>query len=566
MKKKYFTLIIAITFAYLGHSQTIPPPYINYQAVLYDVNGPNPNAVLANQSFATYVNIQDELGNLLYKEEHYASTDANGQITVKIGDGVYLQGTITNFNQINWGTGKYYLIVDFDINGTISSTAPEQLVTVPYSFYAGKAGNGMTAVADNGNGTLTFTYANGQTYITPTLSGIQGPIGPAGPQGPQGVPGTQGANGVAGANGLNALIKTTTEPAGANCTNGGTKIETGLDANSNGVLDAGEVNASQTKYVCNGQVGSDAQFPSGNLGSVLYHNGSNWVSIPAGTNSQVLTIVQGIPTWADAPALNNGLTPNVNSNSVSYDFNTYTFSLNGTLLPGPINTDHGFVWSTSPTPTIQNSFLSLGVGSIGSGFSGQINISQYISPNTTYYFRAYAANNYGVGYGAVLTFTTGPFLINQSYQGGKVAFIDGTGIHGIIISEILGQVPFGCRGVNMGATNNSIGGGMFNTQVINNACNEISFAAKLCLQYNGGGNTDWYLPNQNEFYQLYGNRYTLGLAQEGWFYWSSLEISSISARLVRLNPTQTDFQDVDKNTNSNIYYNPNFKVRAFRNF
>ncbi len=246
MKKLLFLSLILLFTTFAGFSQTIPPPYINYQAVLYDVNGTNPNAVLANQSFSTFVNIQDELGNLLYKEEHYASTDANGQITVKIGDGVYLQGTITNFNQINWGTGKYYLIVDFDINGTISSTAPEQLVTVPYSFYAGKAGNGMTAVADNGNGTLTFTYANGQTYITPTLSGIQGPIGPAGPQG---VPGPQG---VAGTNGLNALIKTTTELAGSNCANGGTKIETGLDANGNGVLDAGEVNTSQTQFVCNG--------------------------------------------------------------------------------------------------------------------------------------------------------------------------------------------------------------------------------------------------------------------------------------------------------------------------
>jgi hypothetical protein len=198
MKKSFFAIMM-VCLAFAGFSQTIPPPFIYYQAVLYDVNGPNPNAVLANQSFSTFVNIQDELGNLLYKEEHYASTDANGQITVKIGDGVYLQGPITNFNQINWGSGKYYLIVDFDINGTISSTAPEQLVTVPYTFYAGKAGNGMTAVADNGNGTLTFTYANGQTYITPTLSGIQGPIGPAGPQGPQGA---QGVQGVAGAQGI----------------------------------------------------------------------------------------------------------------------------------------------------------------------------------------------------------------------------------------------------------------------------------------------------------------------------------------------------------------------------
>jgi hypothetical protein len=122
-----------------------------------------------------------------------------------MGDGVYMAGPITNFNMINWGQGKFYLVIDFDINGTISSTAPEQLVTVPYSFYAGKAGNGITAVADNGNGTLTFTYANGQTYITPILSGItgpQGPIGLTGATGPQGPAGTNGVDGAAGATGL----------------------------------------------------------------------------------------------------------------------------------------------------------------------------------------------------------------------------------------------------------------------------------------------------------------------------------------------------------------------------
>jgi uncharacterized protein (TIGR02145 family) len=192
------------------HSQTFPPPYINYQAVLYDVNNPIPNSVFANQSFQTFVNINDELGNLLYREEHFASTDGNGLITVKMGDGSYVAGPITNFNQINWATGKYYLVVDFNINGTISSTAPEQLVTVPYSFYSGRAGNGMTSVADNGNGTLTFTYANGATYTTPTLSGIQGSTGlqgPAGvagatgPQGPIGLTGLQGPAGVAGPQG-----------------------------------------------------------------------------------------------------------------------------------------------------------------------------------------------------------------------------------------------------------------------------------------------------------------------------------------------------------------------------
>jgi hypothetical protein len=90
-----------------------------------------------------------------------------------------------------------------------------------------------------------------------------------------------GATGPAGANGsqgLTALIKTTLEPIGANCTAGGTKFETGLDANGNGILDAGEINAALTTYVCNGVgVGGGAPHFIGELwggGIVFYVNAS----------------------------------------------------------------------------------------------------------------------------------------------------------------------------------------------------------------------------------------------------------------------------------------------------
>jgi hypothetical protein len=273
MKNLLFTSFLFIVFA--GFSQTIPPPYINYQAVLYDVNGANPNTPLSNQSFSTFVNINDELGNLVYQEEHYVSTDANGLITIRIGDGIYLAGTIINFNQINWNVGKYFLVIDFDINGTISSTAPEQLVTVPYSFYAGNAGNGISSIADNGNGTLTFTYLNGTTYITPMLNGILGTTGPA------------------GTNGLNALIKTTTEPVGANCANGGTKIETGLDVNGSGVLDAGEVNSSQTKYICNGINGLQGV----NGGNTSPNLQNLTIAMDAGVVYQTFSMVNNNEIW-----------------------------------------------------------------------------------------------------------------------------------------------------------------------------------------------------------------------------------------------------------------------------
>jgi hypothetical protein len=168
------------------NAQIIPPPYINYQATLYDVNGPNPNAPYANQSFPAYVNITNELGVLIYQEEHFASTDPNGLVTIKMGDGLYVAGTVSIFNNIPWTVNKYYLTIDFVINGVTSSTAPEQLVTVPYAFHAGTAGNGIASVSDNGNGSLTFTYVDGSSYTTPILTGLAGAPGPTGPAGPSG--------------------------------------------------------------------------------------------------------------------------------------------------------------------------------------------------------------------------------------------------------------------------------------------------------------------------------------------------------------------------------------------
>ncbi|MCY1015561.1 DUF7151 family protein [Pyxidicoccus sp. MSG2] len=93
--------------------------------------------------------------------------------------------------------------------------------------------------------------------------GSQGPAGPQGSQGAQGPQGPQGAQGPAGPaggpqgpQGLSALLLTTPEPVGANCGFGGIKMETGIDRNGDGDLDEeGEVNASATKYLCNGAQG-----------------------------------------------------------------------------------------------------------------------------------------------------------------------------------------------------------------------------------------------------------------------------------------------------------------------
>ncbi|MEM9113699.1 MAG: putative Ig domain-containing protein [Myxococcota bacterium] len=57
-----------------------------------------------------------------------------------------------------------------------------------------------------------------------------------------GDPGTNGANG--------GVVRLSNEPSGINCPDGGTRIETGIDANANGVLDDSEV--TNTSFACQG--------------------------------------------------------------------------------------------------------------------------------------------------------------------------------------------------------------------------------------------------------------------------------------------------------------------------
>jgi uncharacterized protein (TIGR02145 family) len=68
---------------------------------------------------------------------------------------------------------------------------------------------------------------------------------------------------------------------------------------------------------------------------------------------------------------------------------------------GAAVTARGVCWSTGSTPTIADSKTSdgSGTGSFTSSITG-------LSPNTTYYVRAYATNSVGTGYGSPLQFTT----------------------------------------------------------------------------------------------------------------------------------------------------------------
>ena len=163
--------------------------------------------------------------------------------------------------------------------------------------YGLDANNNGTLDVSEVNASLTKYICNGAIGAT----GAQGLQGLTGAQGIQGVQGIAGSNGSNGADGKNTLAKTTTETAGTNCTTGGMKVEYGLDANNNGTLDVSEINASLTKYVCNGAVGATgAQGIQGVTGTSLFSNmqvystsGTFNFTVPAGVTKIMVEVWGG---------------------------------------------------------------------------------------------------------------------------------------------------------------------------------------------------------------------------------------------------------------------------------
>lgn len=267
--KKY-----VIAFLLVACAETIlaqAPLQIPYQGVARDAQG----VPLQNQQISLRLTIEDFSGTDLFQEVHSANTNQFGLFNVQIG-------SIQNLN-VDWGSGTKFLHVEIDIQGGVNYTdlGTTQFLSVPYALYAetsntpgpqgpqgpsgpqGAQGNqGETGPpgAAGANGLNGQDGAQGAQGIQGE-TGAQGPAGLAGAAGLQGAIGQQGpagADGNNGSNGQNTLVKTTTESAGMNCQAGGVKLEYGLDANSNGTLDLGEVNNSLTKYVCNGAAGSSS--------------------------------------------------------------------------------------------------------------------------------------------------------------------------------------------------------------------------------------------------------------------------------------------------------------------
>ena len=146
-----------------------------------------------------------------------------------------------------------------------------------------------------------------------------------------------------------------------------------------------------------------------NIGDMLYWNGNKWVGLPAGTNGQILTCNNGVPTWTQ----NSATLPSCITISLSgINFDSAICQSNVSDGAAPI-TAKGVCWSINENPTITDTHTNDGPG------SGIYNSSlTELLHLTTYNVRAYATNSFGTYYGNQLTFTTPAFILYVMVVGG----------------------------------------------------------------------------------------------------------------------------------------------------
>lgn len=92
----------------------------------------------------------------VYSENHTVVTNANGLVSIKVGDGAIITGS---FNNIDWGNGEYYIKTEIDPAGGTNYTiqATSQLLSVPYALYAKNVKNFKTyKVGDFAHGGIVF--------------------------------------------------------------------------------------------------------------------------------------------------------------------------------------------------------------------------------------------------------------------------------------------------------------------------------------------------------------------------------------------------------------------------
>ncbi|MBP5710484.1 MAG: hypothetical protein J6W84_05860, partial [Bacteroidales bacterium] len=161
MKKVLSFAAVIISFLTVLQAQ-VPPQKMGYQTVVRNSN----NELVVNQLVGVKISIlEDNInGGAVFVETHSVMTNANALATLQIGTGT--PQLVATLADVDWEHHDYYIKAEIDPAGgsNYSVLGTQQLITVPYAFYAGKSAYADTSDYNNlinrpvGNNTGDILY------------------------------------------------------------------------------------------------------------------------------------------------------------------------------------------------------------------------------------------------------------------------------------------------------------------------------------------------------------------------------------------------------------------------
>ncbi|MEA3447186.1 MAG: FISUMP domain-containing protein [Bacteroidota bacterium] len=240
--KKFITILAAVLLTATVWAQS--PEKMSYQAVIRDAS----DNLVTSQAIGMQISILQgsASGTAVYVETQTPTTNANGLVSIEIGAGTVESG---DFTAIDWTAGPYFIKTETDPEGgtNYTITGTSQLLSVPYALHAKSA--------DTVTGTITET--------DPVFFGSE------------------------------AANITATD-----ITNLGN-----LSGVNTGDQDLSTLATKTALGDSTAQIRSEIpDVPNGTqTGEMQYWDGSEWVTVEAGSNGQTLTFINGVPIWIGTP-------------------------------------------------------------------------------------------------------------------------------------------------------------------------------------------------------------------------------------------------------------------------
>ena len=113
------------------------PEKMSYQAVIRNTSN---NLVTTTVGMKISILQATATGTAVYVETQNPTPNINGLVSIEIGGGSVVSGTMAG---INWANGPYFIKTETDVdnNASYDVTATSQLLSTPYALYAKSAGS-----------------------------------------------------------------------------------------------------------------------------------------------------------------------------------------------------------------------------------------------------------------------------------------------------------------------------------------------------------------------------------------------------------------------------------------